>query len=168
MSNPPGSADDGPAFLYASTYARLVSVVAIVAASRAEAEEVVQEAFIRLLPRWSTVARYDNPEAWVRSVALKVLSNRHRHARIARRVLGRRVPIEHIAPASADRVDVRRALAALPLAQRQVVVLHYLLDLPVGEIAAELGLPTGTVKSRLSRAREVLAQLLGEDVKINA
>lgn len=168
MTERADASDDGPARLYATTYVRLVSVLAVAAGSRAEAEEVVQEAFVRLLPRWSVVSRYDNPEAWVRSVAFRLLSNRHRRARVARRVLGRSGPAEHSPPASAERVDVRRALAALPLAQRQVVVLHHLLDLPVAEIAAELGLPIGTVKSRLSRSRDALARLLGEEVKINA
>jgi len=168
MTDPAKARDDGPALLYATAYPRLVSVLAVAAGSRAEAEEVVQEAFVRLLSRWPVVSRYDNPEAWVRMVAFRLLSNRHRRARIARRVVGRVGPAQHSPPAGADRVDVRRALAALPLTQRQVVVLHHLLDLPVAEIAAELGLPVGTVKSRLSRARDTLSHLLGEEVTINA
>jgi RNA polymerase sigma-70 factor (ECF subfamily) len=43
-----------------------------------------------------------------------------------------------------------------------VVVLHYLADLPVADIAAQLGIPQGTVKSRLSRARDRLAGLLDD------
>ncbi|MCI0688209.1 MAG: hypothetical protein L0Y54_13375 [Sporichthyaceae bacterium] len=83
-------------------------------------------------------------------------------------MLGRSSPVEYGPPATADRIDVRRALATLPLVQRQAVVLHHLLDPPVAEIAAELGRPVGTVQSRLSRAREALAQLLGEEVTIDA
>ena len=52
------------------------------------------------------------------------------------------------------------ALRALPVAQRKVVVLHHLLDLPVEQVAAELGVPVGTVKSRLARARGTLAARL--------
>jgi RNA polymerase sigma-70 factor (ECF subfamily) len=52
------------------------------------------------------------------------------------------------------------ALRALPVAQRKVVVLHHLLDLPVEQVAAELGVPVGTVKSRLARARGALASRL--------
>ena len=52
------------------------------------------------------------------------------------------------------------ALQALPLAQRKVVVLHHLLDLPIDRVAAELGVPAGTVKSRLARARAALAAQL--------
>jgi RNA polymerase sigma-70 factor (ECF subfamily) len=59
-------------------------------------------------------------------------------------------------------VAVVRALAELDLGQRQVVVLHYLADLGTAEIARELGVPEGTVKSRLARGRERLAPLLDE------
>jgi RNA polymerase sigma-70 factor (ECF subfamily) len=54
------------------------------------------------------------------------------------------------------------ALGALPLSQRQVLVLHHLADLPVTEVAASLRVPVGTVKSRLKRARRALAASLSE------
>ena len=63
---------------------------------------------------------------------------------------------------SGDAVDLRRALAALPVAQRQAIVLQDL-GLGVDDIARQLGIPAGTVKSRLSRARAALAPLLRED-----
>ena len=59
-----------------------------------------------------------------------------------------------------DAVDLYRALRALPVGQRQVLVLHHLAGLPVAEVAAELGLPAGTVKARLSRGRAALARRL--------
>ena len=58
-------------------------------------------------------------------------------------------------------LELIAALRALPLAQRTVIALHYLADLPVEQIADELGVPTGTVKSRLSRGRDALALALG-------
>jgi RNA polymerase sigma-70 factor, ECF subfamily len=151
--------------LYAASYARLVGVLTLAAASREEAEEVVQEAFVQLIPRWNTVRAYDDPEAWVRRVAFRRLSNRRRTSRVAARTLSvlRRAPN---APAvSGDRVDVVRALAVLPVAQRQVLVLHHLLDFPVERVAAELGISVGTVKSRLARGRAALAPLLGVEVE---
>ncbi|WP_162254791.1 RNA polymerase sigma factor [Phycicoccus sp. Root563] len=72
-------------------------------------------------------------------------------------------PVSHPAPAD-EPVDVQRALASLPVTQRQVVVLHYLIGLGVAETAAELGIAPGTVKSRLSRARAALSPLLREEV----
>ena len=52
------------------------------------------------------------------------------------------------------------ALRRLPLAQREAIALHYLADLPVAEVASSLGVPVGTVKTRLSRGRAALAVLL--------
>jgi RNA polymerase sigma-70 factor, ECF subfamily len=157
-----------PRELYAACYDRLVRVLTLVAGDRAEAEDVVQEAFVRLVPRWSKISTYDDPEAWVRSVAFRILSNRFRRARnavvAARRSdeLRRARDTDQVAEMSSDGVDIARALALLPVGQRQVVVLHHLLDLPVDEIAHALGVPVGTVKSRLSRARSALAPLLHE------
>jgi RNA polymerase sigma-70 factor (ECF subfamily) len=152
-----------PHDLYAASYGQLVQVLTLVAGSRAEAEDVVQEAFVRLIPRWSKISTYDDPEAWVRAVAFRILSNRFRRARHAMAVSRR---TERGAPStevSGERVDIVRALAALPIGQRQVVVLHHLLDLPVAEISAALGVPAGTVKSRLARARIALVPLLREE-----
>jgi RNA polymerase sigma-70 factor (ECF subfamily) len=60
------------------------------------------------------------------------------------------------------RTDLARALAALPRRQREVAVFRYFLDLDVAEVAALLGIPEGTVKSALHRARRSLAEALGE------
>ena len=126
------------------------------------AEDLLQEAYARLVPRWDSVQHYDNPEAWVRTVALRLYLSHERRARL----FHRRAPILQ-APAagegpSPDRVAIEAALAGLAPQQRVVVVLHYLVDLSVDEIAATLKIPAGTVKSRLSRARAHLADVLGE------
>ena len=148
--------------LYAASYGRLVGILAVAAGDRDEAEEVVQEAFVRLLPRWSKISRYDDPEAWVRHVAFRLLANRERRRRLSHR-LAAKVP-ESTSAATSESLDVIRALASLPFDQRQVVVLHHLLDLPINRVATELGVPVGTVKSRLARARAALAPLLGVEV----
>ena len=149
--------------LYEASYSRLVSVVAVAAGSRGDAEEVVQEAFVRLLRQWTRVSRYDDPEAWVRHVAFRLLSNRRRKARNGVRAVLRLGRAADVGEPSGDRVDVAEAMRALPLPQRQVVVLHHLVGLEVSEVAAALGVPEGTVKSRLSRARAALAMLLTEE-----
>lgn len=149
--------------LYVASYARLVGVLTLAAGSREEAEEVVQEAFVRLLGRWSRISRYDDPEAWVRAVAFRLLSNRFRKARnasAAQPILGPPQPAQGPEPA---RLDVAAALQTLPLGQRQVVVMHHLLDLDVATVARQLKVPVGTVKSRLARARAALEPLLSED-----
>ncbi|MDX6273870.1 MAG: hypothetical protein QOJ92_1080 [Frankiales bacterium] len=148
---------------YASTYRRLVSVVGVALGDRHEAEEVVQEAFARLLPRWDTIRRYDDPEAWVRQVAFRLMSNRLRSLRRGRHAVERAGELLEGPASAALSADTVHALASLPLAQRQVVVLHHLVGLPVDAVAAELRVAVGTVKSRLSRARAALAPLLREE-----
>jgi RNA polymerase sigma-70 factor (ECF subfamily) len=71
-----------------------------------------------------------------------------------------RVELEPRQPPPAEVPGLAEALRALPMAQRKAVVLHHLLDLPVDQVAVELGVPVGTVKSRLARARGALATLL--------
>ncbi len=149
--------------LYAASYSRLVGVVGAVARDRHEAEEAVQDAFVRLMGQWPKVRRYDDPEAWLRKVALGYVSNRRRKARNGIRAALKHGPAPAVAGPTGDAVDLRRALAALPQAQREALVLHDL-GLDVASIAAHLGVPEGTVKSRLSRARAALAPLLREDV----
>ena len=61
---------------------------------------------------------------------------------------------------SADLLDLYNALHDLPPGQRQAVVLHHLVELPVEEVASQLNVPVGTVKSRLSRGRAALARRL--------
>jgi DNA-directed RNA polymerase specialized sigma24 family protein len=63
-----------------------------------------------------------------------------------------RAVADEVAETSVDGLDIARALALLPAGQRQVVVLHHLLDLPVEESARALGVPVGTLKSRLPRS----------------
>ncbi len=152
--------------LYHSCYARLVGVVGAVSGDRAEAEEAVQDPFVRLIGQWSKVSRYDDPEAWVRKVALGFVSNRGRKLRNGLRAALRHGPPADVEGTTGDSVDLRRALAALPRPQREVVVLQHL-GLDLGEIAQELSVPVGTVKSPLARARAALAPLLEEDVNEN-
>jgi RNA polymerase sigma-70 factor (sigma-E family) len=148
---------------YIATVRRVVLYLYAACGDRAEAQDIAQEAFARAWQHWLKVARYDDPEAWVRAVAWRLMANRWRGLRrwvAARARMG--TPAEVTGGPSPDRVAVVEALQQLPQPQRQVIALHYLLDMPVSEIAASLGVPAGTVKARLSRARTTLAGLLGE------
>lgn len=150
--------------LYAASYRRLVVQLFALSGDVAEAEDAVQEAFVTAIRKRRQLERVDNPEAWLRVVAVNRLRARWRHARVVRavqaRVPGPQAPVE-VGP---EHVALVRALSGLDDAARRVVVLHHLADLGTAEIAAELGIPEGTVKSRLSRARARLAALLDERV----
>jgi RNA polymerase sigma-70 factor, ECF subfamily len=147
---------------YEGAFLRLVGQLFVVTGDLAEAEDVVQEAFARASSRWASLRAYDVPEAWVRRVALNLAANALRRQRSQLAALLRLGPPRPMPAVSEETAAVARALRALPVAQRQVIVLHHLLDLPVDEVARELRVPVGTVKSRLARARRALARHLGE------
>jgi len=135
---------------YASNYGRFVVQLYAVTGNLPDAEDAVQEAFARASVHWGRVRAYELPEAWVRRVALNVAFTGLRRARRVMEVLTRAEPPP-----------------PPPLHFRQVLVLHYLADLPVERVAGELGIAVGTAKSRLARARDALARQLvdgGEEV----
>jgi RNA polymerase sigma-70 factor (ECF subfamily) len=98
----------------------------------------------------------------VRRVAIRLASNELRRVRRGLVALLRLRPGQQDGP-SEDRLALVTALRDLPLRYRQVLVLHYLVDLPVQQVAAELDLPQGTVATQLARGRRALAQRLGPD-----
>ncbi len=150
--------------IYHACYPRLVTQVYAFTTDLTEAQDVVQEAFARALARPRGLGDVDNPEAWLRTVAVNVVRRRWRRRKLLDAILLRDRPVARTVepPPGPERADVRDALARVPAAYRQVLVLHYFADLPVDEIAALLDAPAGTVKSRLSRGRAALAALLGD------
>jgi len=154
---------DPPSFddVYAANFADLTVQLYAYFGDRQEAQDVVQEAFCRALTRWRTVAEYDDPVAWVRRVAWNLAVSRWRRARTALNFVRRqRLDEPQLEGPSPERVALVAALATLPAAQRRAVVLHYLADLPVAEIAHREGVAEGTVKSWLHRGRAALAERL--------
>ena len=150
--------------LYAASYRRLVGQLTALVGDVAEAEDLVQEAFARAAGQWSRLERYDNPEAWLRTVAMNLARSKWRRGkRTAAVMLRLRASHEEAAPPSPDHVALVTALRALPAAQREALVLFHVADLTVEEIARETGAPAGTVKARLSRGRAALARSLAEE-----
>jgi RNA polymerase sigma-70 factor (ECF subfamily) len=145
---------------YASHYPQLVRALTIATGQREDAEELAQEAFIRLISRWDRVARYDNPQAWLRMVAFRLLSNRRRRQRLVASTPSRQSKAATSPSDAGWVVDLKRAVAQLPPTHRDVIILHYLYDMKLAEVADCLGARVGTVKSRLARARSELAVLL--------
>jgi RNA polymerase sigma-70 factor (ECF subfamily) len=96
-------------------------------------------------------------------VAINLAAMADRPLRRRARALLRLGPPPLVPELSPDLIDLRDALAALPLGQRQVIVLHHLVGLPVEEVASELRLAPGTVKSRLARGRAAMASTLQLD-----
>ncbi len=159
---------------YERTYPRLVATMTLLTSSRAEAEEIAQEAFVRLIPRWEVVRHYEDPEGWLRTTARRLATSRWRRSVVAAKALpllafGARSttrdatdPGRSTADVDLD-IDLTRWLARLSPAHREVLVLHHALDRSIEQIAAELGISPGTVKSRLHRARAAARAHVSDD-----
>ncbi|MBB2942870.1 RNA polymerase sigma-70 factor (ECF subfamily) [Actinoplanes lutulentus] len=166
MRRPDGESADFDAF-YTGTARRVLLHVYAVCGDLGDAQDITQEAYARAWQQWPKVSGYDSPEQWVRKVAWNLAANRWRglRRRLAAHIrLG--PPGDAAAGPSPERVAVVAALQRLPEAQRQTIAMHYLLDMSVQEISASAGVPAGTVKARLSRARAALALLLS-DVEVS-
>lgn len=158
-----GAREREVAAVYARTCGPLIGLLTVMGGSTADAEEVAQDAFVKLLDHWERVRDYDDVDAWLRTVAVRLLISRARRRQVATLGLARlraRHTTSTPPTASEWRLDVTDALAGLSVEHRAVVLLHHVHDLSVDEVAALLRLPPGTVKSRLSRARAALAPLL--------
>ncbi|GHJ46787.1 hypothetical protein Cs7R123_41290 [Catellatospora sp. TT07R-123] len=127
-----------------------------------QAQDVVQEAYARAWQRWRRLSGYDDAEAWVRLVVSRLVFDWWRHLLVRKNVvLG--VPATVPAP-SEETVLLVAAMKQLPERHRRALALHYLMDMSIGQIAAETGASEGTVKSWLSRGRDELAAALRDEV----
>lgn len=155
-SIPPGERATGDAGsfteFYEASWHTVVRGLAVTLGDEDLAAEATDEAMVRAYQRWRTVRHYDAPAGWVYRVGLNWARSYHRRAR---RQLPFPRPDRVEPPAMAD-PSVAEALAALDLDLRAVVVCRLILDWSVRDTADALGVPPGTVKSRLHRA---LAQL---------
>jgi RNA polymerase sigma-70 factor, ECF subfamily len=156
-----GNAEQEFAAFYDATWSRTIACAYAVTGDLAAAEDMAQDAYSRAWPRWSTLATYDDPGAWVRQVATRQAISRWRKGRTAARYLRRTQPLETASPGPDENtVALVTALRTLPEVQRRALVLHHLAGFSVAEIAAQERCPEGTVKARLSRGRAALVPLL--------
>lgn len=149
---------------YTASFNRLVGQIYAMIGDRDEAQDCVQEAFVRAWSHRRQLEKVQAPEAWVRTTAYRLAVSRWRRTVRSRRQPDRALqPAGEIADLSPDRVALLGALDRLPDAQRRALVLHHLCDLPLAAVADEVGAPIGTVKARLSRGRAALQTLLSDD-----
>jgi RNA polymerase sigma-70 factor (ECF subfamily) len=143
---------------FRATCPGLVGLGYVLTGDGAQAQDLAQETLTRAWQRWDQVRAYDQPAAWCRRVLLNLATSEWRKAR---RRSGTVAP-EPAAPREPDleALSLARALGTLPVGQRHAIVLHDGAGLSVIEVAAQLEVPEGTVRSWLSRGRRQLAQLL--------
>ncbi|HYY10886.1 MAG TPA: SigE family RNA polymerase sigma factor [Kineosporiaceae bacterium] len=158
---PPAGGGDFDAF-YRATAPRLAGQLLALTGDSATAEDLTQEAFVRAAAHWRRISRYDSPEAWVRRVAINLARSEVRRAGRHLAALRRHGPPPDVPPLGVEDLALLQALRELPHRFREVVVLHHLVGLGVDEIAVLLSTPAGTVRSRLTRGRRRLADLLAE------
>jgi RNA polymerase sigma-70 factor, ECF subfamily len=142
--------------------------------NQAEAEDLVQETYLRAIQGFSRLREDSNLKSWLFTILRNIRLNQVRDVLSKPRVVEMdepdgRVP-EFEDKSSKDplflyltkvkRADVRKAIEELPTVYREIVVLREFEELSYEEIAQVLDCPTGTVMSRLSRAREKLKELL--------
>ncbi len=153
---------------YQANFRDTVSVVYGLTADMPEAQDIAQEAFVRAWQRWEALVNYENPVFWVRRVAANLATSRWRRAKVAAAYLVRQRPLDTMPELSPANIDIINALKKLPVTQRKAIVLHYLVDMAVDDVAAEFDVPVGTVKSWLHRGRAALSEELADEVRMGA
>jgi RNA polymerase sigma-70 factor (ECF subfamily) len=134
----------------------------LVTGNRAEAEEIAQDAFLRMWERWDRVALMEDRVGYLYRVAMNIFRNRYRRAKLALRKTSRAELRKDEFDAAEVRSGVARALARLTPRQRAAVVLTDLLGYGSQEAGVMLGIRAGTVRSLVVQARKALREELEE------
>jgi RNA polymerase sigma-70 factor (sigma-E family) len=138
--------------LFAERYRAMVRLATLIVGNEAIAEELVQDAFVRVHHKWPTV---EHPSAYLRTAVVNACRNSRRRAKLERAHARTEAPT--VAPPQEPLLD---ALATLNERQRVAVVLRYYEDLSEAEIAGALGCRPGTVKSLLHRGLSQLREVI--------
>jgi RNA polymerase sigma-70 factor, ECF subfamily len=150
---------DGFEELYSREYPTLVAMAIALTGSRNDGEDMVQDTMVRTFLHWKRVKRFANPAAWCVKVLTNLCRDRWRRGRIEQRAWTRHgASNREVAGPSADHLAFWQSVRSLPTRWRMVMVLFYAGDHTTNEISSILGIPEGTVRSDLSRARQALAR----------
>ena len=156
--------------LHREHFRPLVRLAAIVLGDVGLAEQVVQDAFVKLQLRWGGVRDLDKAPAYLRAAVLNGARSQLRRHKVRDRFATRRTVERPVTTPEAAALDIDdhdrmiTALRRLSARQREALTLRYYLDLPEAEIAAAMGVSPGSVKAHLHRGLANLGTLLGHDV----
>ena len=149
---------------------RLYAIARLILRDYEQAEDATQEA---LIAAWRDVAGLRDPSrfgSWMHSLIVNACYREARKRQRRRQIESMAPPVDGAWPdpalSLADRDELERGFHRLTPEQRALVVLHYYLDLPLQETALALGLPVGTVKSRLFRTTQQLRATLEADARL--
>jgi RNA polymerase sigma-70 factor (sigma-E family) len=150
--------------LFRAHYLSLVRLACLLLDERGAGEEVVQDAFVRLHGTAHRIRDADAAPAYLRSIDLNLARSRMRRRLIALRRQPRpspdAAPVEEVAILHEDQREVLSALRSLPPRQRECLALRYFAELSEADIAATLGISTGSVKTHTSRGLAALTSKL--------
>ena len=147
--------------LYLDERIRLVRAMLLLTGRVGEAEDLAQEAFVRVYERWSQVREMESPTGYLYRTALNLHRKRLRRLAVELRKRAVRQDDDRGGDVADERLDLLRAVGALPIAQRQAVVLVDWLGFPPSEAAFLLGIEAASVRGRLHRARRELRRQVG-------
>ena len=150
--------------LFTANYPKLAGWVRRLVDDDDTAHEIASEAFVRLLSKWTSPDKLDNPQSYLFMIATNLVRDHWRKAERERRAMRNVTAGSDPEPSTnpAQDVDVRELIAALPAKLRDPFLLHYYAGFGVKEIAALVKRPEGTVKADLYHARAKLKEALAE------
>ena len=146
---------------FADHHAELFGALYLITRNRHDAEEIMQDAFLKVLERWERVGSLEDPVGYLYRTAMNLFRKRWRRASLVLRRTVALSPRDDEILLIEMRVDVVRALASLSPRQRAAVVLTLLLEFSSEEAGRMLGIAAGTVRMHASRGRAALADMLG-------
>ncbi len=149
--------DDAYAVFFRAEYDSVLKTARLIIRDPQRAEDIAQDAFVRLYQHWRMVSRYERPDAWVRRVAIRLAVRDVRRAR-TRELLEPKASIPQ--PFGQRDLAITDAMKLLPPMQQAAIALFYLEDRPVAEIADLLAISVSTCTVHLTRGRRRLADLL--------
>ncbi|MPZ59721.1 MAG: SigE family RNA polymerase sigma factor [Propionibacteriales bacterium] len=160
----PYDADDAVTRLHSEHYPELVRLSALLLRNIAEAEEVVQDAFVAMHGRWHRLRDPENGLAYLRQAVVNRSRSVLRHRAVRHKHQPKPMPdaasAEHDAMIAGEYRAVLEAIRGLPERQREAIVLRYYVDLSEADIARAMGCSRGAVKSHSSRGMAALRKTL--------
>jgi RNA polymerase sigma-70 factor, ECF subfamily len=148
---------------FQAEHVRLARALYLLTGSAAEADELTQEAMVRVYERWDRVRQMDSPQGYLFRTALNLHRSHLRWLASRARQILQATPSQDPAEVVQSRDSLARALASLSTGQREAVVLVEWLGMDQEEAATSLGIKPGSVRARLSRAKADLRRMLEDE-----
>jgi RNA polymerase sigma-70 factor (ECF subfamily) len=143
-------------------HARLYGALCLLTKNRDEAEEIAQEAFVRILERWDRVRIVEDPTGYLFRTAMNVFRKRARRAIVAVRRAVTVAPADDFVEQIVASDLLVRAIAELPTDQRAALIVTSFLGYSSDDAAGMLGARPSTIRARATRARATLRDAIGE------